>query len=118
MSILLLMISGTCSAIASVLLRLAGQNDQGPLAFLAALPPNFLRFGAIGAYGVGFLLYAVALKRIELSTAYPIMVAVTVLELFVFSVWSGDTLSLRTASGGALLIAGIYLIYSAQAKVA
>jgi small multidrug resistance pump len=85
---------------------------------LAAMPSTLLRVAALGAYGVGFLLYAVALKRVELSIAYPVMVAVTVIELFLFSLWSGDAMSLKTASGAALLVAGVWLIYSSQAKVA
>jgi small multidrug resistance pump len=117
MSIFLLLISGSCSAVASILLRLAGQAGGIP-AMLAQAPPMVLRVAALGAYGVGFLLYAVALKRVELSIAYPVMVAVTVIELFVFSAWSGDTMSIRTASGAALLVAGVWLIYSSQAKVA
>jgi small multidrug resistance pump len=117
MSILLLLISGSCSAIASVLLRIAGRAGGNPV-MLAAMPPTLLRIVALGAYGVGFLLYAIALKRVELSVAYPVMVAVTVLELFLFSLWSGDAMSLKTASGAALLVAGVWLIYSSQAKLA
>jgi small multidrug resistance pump len=117
LSIIFLLISGSCSAIASILLRIAGRTGEHSV-MLAAMPPTLLRVAALGAYGVGFLLYAVALKRVELSIAYPVMVAVTVIELFLFSLWSGDVMSLKTASGAALLVAGVWLIYSSQAKLA
>jgi small multidrug resistance pump len=116
MSILLLLISGSCSAIASILLRVASQYviAGGDLATLVFARPTVLRVSALGAYGVGFLLYALALKRIELSIAYPVMVAVTVVELFLFSLWSGDPPSLKTMSGAALLVAGVWLLYSSR----
>lgn len=114
MSILLLLISGSCSATASVLLRIAAQYSLAgdSLAALLFARPTLMRGAAIGAYGVGFVLYALALKRIELSIAYPVMVAVTVTEIFVYSLWAGDAPTLRTVTGAALLVAGIWLLYS------
>lgn len=116
MSILLLLISGSCSAIASILLRVASQYavTSGTMLTLLFDRPNLMRGAALGAYGIGFLLYALALKRVELSVAYPVMVAVTVIELFVFSLWSGDGLTLKTVSGAALLVAGVWLLYSSR----
>ncbi|HXZ10321.1 MAG TPA: hypothetical protein VEI25_19900 [Paraburkholderia sp.] len=78
--------------------------------------PVLFRITALGAYGVGFLFYALALKRIELYVAYPVMVAVTVLELFAFNSWLGDLPSMRATSGAAFLIVGVWLLYSAQGK--
>jgi multidrug transporter EmrE-like cation transporter len=116
MSILLLLISGSCSAVASILLRVASQYAvvSGDLSTLLFARPNLMRGAALGAYGVGFLLYALALKRVELSIAYPVMVAVTVIELYLFSLWSGDGLSFKTVSGAALLVAGVWLMYSSR----
>jgi small multidrug resistance pump len=116
MSIFLLIISGACSALASILLRVAGQYalvSGDPINFVLARP-TMLRVGALGAYGIGFVLYAVALRRIELSVAYPLMVGTTVMLLFLFSLSSGDGLSLRTVGGAALLMAGIWFLYSAK----
>jgi small multidrug resistance pump len=114
MSILLLLISGSCSALASILLRVASQYAVagGDVVTLLLARPNVMRAAALGAYGVGFLMYALALKRVELSVAYPAMVAVTVVELFLFSLWSGDGLSMKTVSGAALLVAGVWLLSS------
>ncbi|WP_244201122.1 DMT family transporter [Paraburkholderia rhynchosiae] len=77
-----------------------------------AARPLFYRCGALGAYGAGFVLYAIALKRVELSVAYPMMVAVTILEILLFGIASGDGASLRTVAGAALLIASVLLLYA------
>jgi len=124
MSLFLLFLSGTCSAIASILLRLAGRmaagaiSVDGTVAGIGALfdslmtRPMLFRLFAMGAYVAGFLFYALALRKIELSIAYPLMVGVTLLEIFVFGVVSGESLTLRTFAGAGLLLAGILLLYS------
>ncbi|SAK69628.1 ligand-binding protein SH3 [Caballeronia ptereochthonis] len=109
-----LLLSGSCSALASILLRLAGKlpADSGALLFGLAARPMLYRFGALGAYGAGFLLYAIALKRVELSVAYPLMVAVTILEIMLFGVVLGEGASLRTIAGATLLIVSVLLLYA------
>jgi small multidrug resistance pump len=85
MAIFLLFAAGTLSAIASVLLRVAATMNtvliSGGLVSLGTLTsgPMLMRAGAIGAYGAGFVLYAIALRRVELSVAYPLMVGITML---------------------------------------
>jgi small multidrug resistance pump len=109
-----LLLSGTFSAVASILLRVAGQIVvvQGDV-LIAGLAgrPLFLRMAAMGAYGAGFLFYALALRRVELSVAYPLMVAVTMLEILLFGFVSGEAISLRTLAGAALLFASVLLLY-------
>ena len=109
-----LLLSGTCSALASILLRVAGQvtavqSDALILGFAGR--PLILRLAAIGAYGAGFAFYALALKRVELSVAYPLMVAVTILEILLFGFVSGEVISLRTVAGAVLLLASVLLLY-------
>ena len=108
----MLFLSGTCSALASVLLRVSGQ--MGGVGSLAGLmtTPNLLRLAAIAAYGAGFVLYALALKRIELNIAYPLMVGIAILEIFGYGLIGGEAVSVRTAIGAALIMGGIFLIYS------
>ena len=108
----MLFLSGTCSALASVLLRVSSQ--MGGIGSLAGLmtTPNLLRLAAIAAYGAGFVLYALALKRIELNIAYPLMVGIAILEIFGYGLIGGETVSVRTAFGAALIMGGIVLIYS------
>lgn len=118
MSIFLLFAAGTLSAVASILLRVAGTlNTAVPadrLLSLATLysPPMLLRGGAIGAYGAGFVLYAIALKRVELSVAYPLMVGITILELFGYGLFAGEAVTVKMVAGAALLAIGVYLIYT------
>lgn len=114
MSLMLLLLSGTCSAMASILLRVAGQLGVAPdaLAMTLFTRPMLLRAGALGAYGAGFLLYALALRKIELSVAYPLMVGVTLLEIFVFGLCNNEALTLKTLAGAGLLTAGVFLLYS------
>lgn len=113
MHIIFLLLSGTFSATASVLLRLAGQSTSGLGNLMAQLDrPMMLRIGALGAYGAGFVFYALALKKIELSVAYPLMVGVTLFEIFVFGFCSNEALTLRTMAGAGCLLAGVILLYS------
>jgi small multidrug resistance pump len=78
--------------------------------------PMLFRMAAIGAYGAGFALYAIALKRVELSVAYPLMVGITILEILLFGVVSGEALSLRTVAGAALLLFSVMLLYFPEAR--
>jgi small multidrug resistance pump len=107
----LLFASGTCSAIASILLRISGQTAMPVIGVITLA--TALRATALAAYGAGFLFYAMALKRIELNIAYPLMVGITMLEIFVFGFVSGEAASLKTMAGATFLAAGIYLLYSA-----
>ncbi|MDR5732715.1 SMR family transporter [Caballeronia sp. LZ025] len=120
MQYITLLLSGTCSALASILLRLAGTlpSEGGALLFGMQARPLIYRLGAIGAYGAGFVLYALALKRVELSVAYPLMVAVTILEIMLFGVVLGEAMSLRTLAGATLLIASVLLLYAPAASTA
>jgi multidrug transporter EmrE-like cation transporter len=114
MSYITLLLSGTCSALASILLRLAGKMpaDHGALLLSLATRPLLYRFGAICAYGAGFVLYAIALRRLELSIAYPLMVAVTILEITLVGVALGEAASLRTLTGVALLLLSVLLLFA------
>ncbi|SAK79767.1 ligand-binding protein SH3 [Caballeronia ptereochthonis] len=107
-------LSGTCSALASLLLRFAGRLPVAPNDLLIAgfaAKPLALRLAAIGAYGAGFAFYALALKQLELSIAYPMMVAITLVEILLFDAALGGGLSLRTATGAMLLLASVIVLY-------
>lgn len=113
MAYIFLLFSGSFSALASILLRIAGQMAAPASSVVFATPSMTLRAAAVAAYGAGFVLYALALKRMELNIAYPLMVGVTILEIFIFGLVSGEAASLKTMSGALFLMAGIYLLYSA-----
>ncbi len=114
MAYLMLFLSGSCSALASVLLRIAARMGTTNMTSLGdiASTPNLLRLGAIFAYGAGFVLYAVALKRVELNVAYPLMVGIAILEIFAYGLLGGEVVSMRSVLGALLLMGGIVLIYS------
>jgi small multidrug resistance pump len=118
MAIFLLFVAGTLSAVASILLRVAATMNTAlvpaGLVSLGTLTsgPMLMRIGAMGAYGGGFVLYAIALRRVELSVAYPLMVGITILELLGFGLFAGEAVTVKTMAGAVLLAAGIYLIYS------
>lgn len=113
MAYILLIASGIMSALASVLLRIAGQMPEAAATtFALTSTPMLLRFGAIAAYGLGFILYALALRRIELSVAYPLMVGVAILAIFAYGLAGGDSVTLRSVIGAVLIFSGILLMYS------
>jgi small multidrug resistance pump len=66
MYILFLLLSGTFSAIASILLRVAGRSSEDFTRLTIALVdrPMLFRLGAICAYAIGFICYAISLNKI------------------------------------------------------
>ena len=111
-----LVLSGTCSAAASILLRVAGQSAVDRGITLVGLPqPLLLRLLAIGAYGLGFLLYAASLKKLDLGVAYPVMVTITLLELFAYNAVVGG-ITARMALGATFLVFGLFLLAPATSN--
>ncbi len=105
---LTLVASGLFGGLASVLLRFAALKEAAPDA--AALLPLALRGAAIGSYGIGFVLYAFALRKANLSTAYPLMVAVSILLVLTFTAWHEHALRPSQALGAVVILAGIWLV--------
>lgn len=116
LSYVFLLLSGTCSAAASIFLRIAGQDVVAQSMKIVGLPqPLLLRLLAIGAYGLGFLLYAASLKKLELGVAYPAMVTITLLELFVYNTIAGG-ITMRMALGALFLVFGLFLLAPATSN--
>jgi small multidrug resistance pump len=105
---LTIMASGLFGGLASVLLRLAALKDAAP--GVSAWLPLVLRGAAIGSYGIGFVLYALALRRATLSTAYPLMVAVSILLVLGFTAWHEHALRPSQALGAGVILFGIWLV--------
>ncbi|SFU39248.1 SMR family transporter [Pseudoduganella namucuonensis] len=60
------------SALSTYLIKLSGQNGADwNLVRLAWLG------GACASYGLGFVCYSIALQRLQVSLAYPVMTAIT-----------------------------------------
>ncbi|WMD19765.1 SMR family transporter [Achromobacter seleniivolatilans] len=110
MAYLWLVLSGACSVAASVALKAAGASPAGALpASLAAQAFPYL--AAIGAYGLGFGFYALALRQLDLSLAYPLMVAIAIAGVFIYGLLSGaESISGMRMAGAALIAAGVFLI--------
>jgi multidrug transporter EmrE-like cation transporter len=70
-------------------------------------------FGALALYVIVFVLYAQALRKLELSLLYPTYTALSVLlTYFAGIVLFREQLTLRALAGCLLLVAAIYLIAS------
>lgn len=102
----LLVASGAFGGLASVLLRLAALEGDSVTDWSSLI----LRGAAIGAYGVGFLLYAVALRKVNLGTAYPFMVAISILVVLVFTALHEHVLQSTQLAGALVILAGIWLV--------
>jgi small multidrug resistance pump len=104
---LLLVASGTCGAIASVLLKVAAPISDS----ISESLPGILTYGAaVVVYGLGFVMYAIALKRLPLTLAYPVMIATTMIEVWAWGLYSGEPLLLRGVLGAGLIVLGAWLI--------
>ncbi|WP_408380438.1 SMR family transporter [Paraburkholderia caledonica] len=84
-------------AIASILLRLAANHESAGVV---------LRGPAIFSYGPGFVFYALSLKRIPLTIAYPLMVGVSIISVTTFSAFGEENVRSRQMCG-APITAGV-----------
>lgn len=105
---MLILVSGAFGGMAGVLLRLAALESIAATA--TSLLPIALRGAAIGSYGIGFVLYAIALRRISLSTAYPLMVAISILVVLTFTALYEQALKPMQAVGSFVILIGIWLV--------
>lgn len=107
-----LIASGLLSGGASILLKVATTPAVSPEYSTDGLfaHSHLLRIGAIGAYGLGFLLYANALQKLNLAVAYPLMIAVAMLTVVGFTLLTGEALHATHVIGAALIAVGIWLL--------
>ncbi|MNR48107.1 4-amino-4-deoxy-L-arabinose-phosphoundecaprenol flippase subunit ArnE [compost metagenome] len=110
MAYLWLILSGACSVAASVALKAAGANSSAapPLPLVAQALPYL---AAVGAYGLGFGLYALALRQLDLTLAYPLMVAFAIAGVFLYGLLSGaESISAMRMAGAAFIAVGVFLM--------
>jgi len=106
MAYLWLILSGACSVAASVALKAAGAGQAAPLT-TQALP----YLAAVGAYGLGFGFYALALRHLDLTLAYPLMVACAIAGVFLYGLVSGtESITAMRMAGAAFIAVGVFLI--------
>jgi multidrug transporter EmrE-like cation transporter len=113
MDYLLLILALTLNALANVLLkmgatRLPGWSEPGAMTRLLANP--YLLTG-LTLFALNVVFYAAALSRLNLSVAYPVMVAGGLIVVVVASVvWLREPMTTTQLSGIVLLVLGILLV--------
>lgn len=94
------------SAAATYLIKMSGSAGEGlSLARLVWLG------AACGAYGMGFVAYALALHRLQISLAYPVMTAITIAMVALIGYFGlQEPLGTSRLAGIALVAAGAFLV--------
>ena len=81
---------------------------SNPLSGLSAAVGSWKFLLALGLYAAGTLLWMTILKKVPLSTAYPISMGLTIALTFLASnLIFGETFATKQAIGAGLIIAGI-----------
>lgn len=101
-----LFFSALCSAFASVLIKYPER-----IGILSITSNEVLtKLPAIIFYGIGFVLYSVGLRNIDVSRAYPIMVAFAILQVIALGSCLGEEITLKMIIGSSFVVVGIILI--------
>ncbi|WP_342704974.1 small multidrug resistance protein [Burkholderia arboris] len=108
MNWLIVVASGVFGGLASVLLRVAALKEIS-LDESDGLP-WIARGAAVAAYGVGFVLYAAALRKTTLGIAYPTMVAISMLVVLSFTAIHEHLLRPMQAAGAFVILIGVWMI--------
>lgn len=100
------LLAAVASAGATVLIKISGQQGSG-----ISLSRLLFLGGAGGAYALGFICYALALEKLQISLAYPVMtvitlVLVTMLGCFVLQ----ESMTVSKLLGIALISTGAFVL--------
>lgn len=117
LSLTLILCGVLLNAVAQLLLK-AGTNTIGHFAFQAenfvpvavklALQPYIL--GGIVCYMVSLVVWIMALSRVPVSIAYPMLSIGYVLNAFIAYYWFGEPLSAQKLLGIGFIILGVVLV--------
>lgn len=106
MGIIYIVVSGLCSALAGAMLKFGAHRK--PYASLIDFWPHAT---AVGFYFVGFVFYFLALSRMSLTVAYPIMVSSAILfVMFMGSIWFSEPITITKIIGAAIIIIGMLVV--------
>lgn len=98
-------LAALASAGASLLIKLAsGDNDWTPtrMAYLS---------GACATYALGFICYTMALRKLPMTLAYPVMTATTIALVTLLGICVlKETLSVMQLTGLVLISAGVFAL--------
>ncbi|GHD67418.1 DMT family transporter [Jeongeupia chitinilytica] len=106
-----LLLSSFFGVVASIALKLAAvaNSPYGPSLFATERIPYYI--AAISAYGAGFFFYAVALRNLDLSIAYPLMVAISIIGVVIYGVFfGGEAIGAARYIGVIFIAVGIVLL--------
>lgn len=103
--------SSACSALSGILLRFAAGRHLPSRGFGVESFPLYA--GAIASYGLGFVLYALALRKLPLQSVYPAMVGLAMIQIFLYTRLTGESATASGVAGAILIVSGIYLVLRA-----
>lgn len=114
---LLLLLTIILTAVANLLLKYAAVNRQelgeakGIIASLWEIFTTPSLMLGIFCLGLAVLAYAVALRHINLSVAYPVMTTSVVVLVAIFStIYFGEPITLVKTAGTVMVISGVILL--------
>lgn len=115
---LALILSGVLLNACAQLLLKAGTNAVGQFAFVSGnivpialrflLQPHFL--GGLVCYVVSLVVWIMALSRVPVSIAYPMLSIGYVINAFIAHYWFGEPLSAQKLLGIGFIILGVLLV--------
>jgi len=114
MSVVFLILAFCFNSGANILLKLAaGRGFQWHgLGFFEILSRNVFIIAALVSFGLNLIFYFLALERIALSIAYPIMNVMSIVIIFGFAIWYfHDSITLWQAIGYALMVTGMVMVF-------
>ena len=113
-----LILTGVLLNAAAQLLLKAGTNAVGhfefhldnviPIAFKLALQPHIL--GGLACYAISLVVWIMALSRVPVSIAYPMLSIGYVINAFVAWQWFGEALSAQKLLGIGFIVIGVYVV--------
>lgn len=113
-----LILAGVVLNAAAQLLLKAGTNAVGhfdfhldnvlPVGLKLALEPHIL--GGMACYGISLVIWIMALSRVPVSIAYPMLSIGYVINAFVAWQWFGEALSAQKLVGIGFIVVGVYVI--------
>ena len=113
-----LVLTGVLLNAAAQLLLKAGTNVVGhfefnldnliPVGLKLALEPHIL--GGLGCYVISVVVWIMALSRVPVSIAYPMLSIGYVVNALIAWQWFGEALAAQKMAGIAFIIVGVYLV--------
>ncbi len=120
MSWFMLIIAVVLNALANVLIKASVNrlNARRDASLLLATVTEPLLYAGVAAFALALVAYAMTLRRLELSVAYPLMTSLgLVLVAIVSWRWLGEDYNLRKTAGTILVVAGVVLLSLHRGRV-